>query len=386
MSEDSAGEELLTAETVPAFVTKKLETVKTLPLSAGSTLIADEIRGGNLNYAFVVKDAAGGSVFVKQAPDFIKVLGKDAKLSRNRMQLEVKFYSECRAVLGTLADRYLPQIYDFDEASMVFIMDFLGSYELLQKSLFMGVADSRAASGMGEFMGKLHAKTHSTKVATGEVARLSEVYQNATLRGIQLEYVFSKCFREDERAAHLREDAAFMAELEKLKVLYSGEDKSNLSLCHGDLHGGSVMADASVGSVKVIDPEFVIYGPPGLDVGSLLSTYALAYCYRSAIGNPCPELISAIEATWTSYTAAAKECGLGPDVLESIIQDAVGFAGCEVARTSLGMAYERSLKLEDPVLKDKAERKALAVGVACITDRKKGLAALIDALSSFKVE
>ena len=33
-----------------------------------------------------------------------------------------------------------------------------------------------------------------------------------------LRYVFSKCYREDPRAAALREDAKFMAEVEELKA------------------------------------------------------------------------------------------------------------------------------------------------------------------------
>merc|ERR1719382_1096925 len=120
--------------------------------------------------------------------------------------------------------------------------------------------------GMGEFMGLVHAKTHITKVTASEAEELESTYRNGALRDIQLEYVFSKCYREDDRASHLRDDVTFMAEIEKLKDIYRGKQSDNLALCHGDLHAGSVMADASSGQVKIIDPEFAVYGPPGLDV------------------------------------------------------------------------------------------------------------------------
>ena len=35
------------------------------------------------------------------------------------------------------------------------------------------------------------------------------------------------------------------------------------------------------GTVKIIDPEFAVYGPPGLDVGSLLSGFVLAAVHHA---------------------------------------------------------------------------------------------------------
>merc|ERR1719436_500023 len=98
---------------------------------------------------------------------------------------------------------------------------------------------------MGKIMGLLHSKTHVSRVSSEESNRLTTAYENATLRGIQLEYVFSKCYREDDRASHLRDDVAFMGEVEKLKDIYRGKQTDNLALCHGDLHAGSVMADTN---------------------------------------------------------------------------------------------------------------------------------------------
>ncbi|CAK0845957.1 unnamed protein product [Prorocentrum cordatum] len=272
---------------------------------------------------------------------------------------------------------------------MVFISEFLGSHQLLQESLFAGVVSQEIAGKLGEFMGLLHSRTHSSRVSSAEAAELAADFSNDALRAIQLEYVFSKCFREDDRAADLRADAAFMGALEELKGAYRGQHLDDLALLHGDLHAGSVMADTAAGGVKVIDPEFCIYGPPGLDVGSLISTYALAYCFHAATGNDSRRgLAEAIERIWSSYTQTMEAGGVTSEALESIGRDAAGFAGCEIARTACGLAYERSLRLPDPAAKAEAERQALAVGAAwpcllAIIGRARGLGALTGALERY---
>merc|ERR1711972_166511 len=150
-------------------------------------------------------------------------------------------------------------------------------------------------------------------------------------RGIQLEYVFSKCYREDDRASHLRGDNVFMAEMETLKDTYRGKQTDNLALCHGDLHAGSVMADTTTGQVKIIDPEFAVYGPPGLDVGSLVSTYAMAYCYHKALNNASAAgLLEAIDRVFESYKQTMLANGVASAQVNQAVEDAVGFGGCEI--------------------------------------------------------
>ena len=49
------------------------------------------------------------------------------------MVLEVQAFTEWRAVLGKQAGDFLPEIYGFDKNSMVFVMEFLDSYVLMDK-------------------------------------------------------------------------------------------------------------------------------------------------------------------------------------------------------------------------------------------------------------
>ena len=47
------------------------------------------------------------------------------------------------------------------------------------------------------------------------------------------------------------------------------------TMCHGDLHSGSIMCTET--ETRVIDPEFAFYGPLGFDIGMLISNYLMAF-------------------------------------------------------------------------------------------------------------
>ena len=60
-------------------------------------LESQPINGGNLNYAWRCgdRDDSSKSVFVKQAPDFIKCLGADYKLTNKRAEVEANVRGRC---------------------------------------------------------------------------------------------------------------------------------------------------------------------------------------------------------------------------------------------------------------------------------------------------
>lgn len=192
------------------------------------------------------------------------------------------------------------------------------------------------------------------------------------MRGIQLEYVFTKAFQGDSFT-----DPSLLSELETLKSKYRGEEVGNCALLHGDLHPGSVMCalDPEI-TVKAIDPEFTIWGPPGLDLGSLLSGFALAAVFHA--GRPAgvaaavriAALTRAVERMWMAYSDVAKAEGVDDAILTQIECDAAGFAGCEVMRTALGCAGVRGFNFEDAELKKKAETIAVEMGRRLIMQRQ----------------
>lgn len=224
-------------------------------------------------------------------------------------------------------------------------------------------------------MGKTHAATHSSVVSKERASILTKQFENREMRDIQLEYVFTKCYNEatEEQKAGLDVDEAFMKEIEELKNLYDGKGpEDNLCVNHGDLHPGSVMVHTETSSVKVIDPEFTVYGPPGLDVGSLLSGYVLAAVHQAYSNNL--EAVSSVcdgaKAVWNAYKTAMEAGGIEAKMMKRIEVNSVGFAVAEVCRTALEFAGDRKwLQFDDLEIKNKSRKAALNIVQNCMVSR-----------------
>jgi len=269
-------------------------------------------------------------------------------------------------------------------------MDFLDDHTLLDHHLVdKGVVSNDIAKGLGEFMGKTHAATHSSIVSKERTEYLTQNFENRPMRDIQLEFVFTKCYKEatDEQRAGLKVDEAFMREVEQLKAAYDGANPDNLSLCHGDLHPGSVMVFA--GDVKVIDPEFTVYGPPGLDVGSLLSGYVLGAVHQAFSNNPeaADSIIEGADAIWLSYVVEMKSGGISDEMMAKIEAETVGFTVAEVCRTALEFAGGRKwLQFDDADVKAKSRKAALGIVEKCMTNRHQdGMKLLIASIKEFAI-
>lgn len=372
--------QILTEETVPQYLVEHASDIGIF--STTSTLTAKAILGGNVNYAFHVTDeTAEKSVFVKQAPEFVAIFGPDGlPLTSDRMRREMEVYEEWKIILGEeLRAKYLPSIYKFDTTWMVSIMEFLQDYTLLDHDLVSsGIIPLPISTGLGEFMGKTHAATHSSIVSKERASILTKQFENREMRDIQLEYVFTKCYAEatEEQKAGLNVDEEFMKEIEELKNSYDGKGpEDNLCLNHGDLHPGSVMAHAETSSVKVIDPEFTVYGPPGLDVGSLLSGYVLAAVHQAYSNNleAVTSVCDGAKAVWGAYKTAMEAGGIEAKMIKRIEVNSVGFAVAEVCRTALEFAGGRKwLQFDELEVKGKSRKAALKIVQECMIRRHEG--------------
>merc|ERR1719203_1871410 len=252
MSEESSN---MFEESSPSILT-----VSSLPSWLSSLT---PITGGNINYAFLVSTGPppSPSFFVKQAPSYVAFFGPDAgyPLTPDRLRLEIDAYKEFSSVLGPEnASRFLPAVHTFDKSNNAAVMEFLEGYSLLDAELVSdkGRMNSAVASGLGEFIGKIHANTHSSVVKKGRRAYLAKHFQNKAMREIQLEFIFTRCYRDttEEDREGLVVDDEFMNEVEELKAAYQGEVKAEdgcgYVLSHGDLHPGSVMISQENNSVK----------------------------------------------------------------------------------------------------------------------------------------
>ena len=137
---------------------------------------------------------------------------------------------------------------------------------------------------------------------------------------------------------------------------------------------GSVMVDPSrPAEVKIIDPEFTAFAPPGLDAGSLLSGFVLAYLYQElgVAGGGAP-LLEAMSAIWQSYAAQLKAEGLSAAELRRVEEDTVGFCLIEVLRTSLGFAGARdpAKRIASPDALERYQLGAVQVVSTCMKGRR----------------
>ena len=162
------------------------------------------------------------------------------------------------------------------------------------------------------------------------------------------------------------------------------------TLCHGDLHSGSVMCTDS--ETKVIDPEFGFYGPMGFDIGMLISNYLMAYF--SQPGHRDSEKLSeyqnwilkVIEETFETFQQEFKKLwnsertgilfpksifedqGDSSDfalnkMLEHIWQDAVSVCGIEMHRRVLSLAHNADFEeISDTKKRSQLEARNLMMG------------------------
>lgn len=350
-----------------------------------ATLTAEAIQGGNVNFAFCVRSSDGKAVFVKQAPEYVAVFGPDGlPLTSARIQKEVAIINEWTTILGDEADKYIPRMYYFDDENKVFVMEFLENFVLLDHHLVSKpsvATEVSIASQLGKFMAQTHLATHSSKVSAERAAFLTSEYENRALRDIQLEFVFTKAYKEVAQTTSkgFKVDDVILAEVNELKARYNGEvGPGNMSLCHGDLHPGSVMVKVGdEAQVRVIDPEFTVYGPPGLDVGSLLSGYILGAVRQSFATEDREEKVKNVKAisegviaAWHSYKSVMTKGGISDELMKEIEIESVGFAVAEVCRTALGFAGIRLwLQFDDEKVKEDAVQTSLSIVQKCMTDR-----------------
>ena len=195
-----------------------------------------------------------------------------------------------------------------------------------------------------------------------------------------------------------------MAEVSYLKAKYLGyafDQYDRFCLCHGDFHPGGVMVDGS--DVKVIDPEFTVFGPPGLDLGSLISGFVLAFIYhalglggvKATIGGDEDEddeeammagggtpaktdekgevdLLEGVRCLWGRCEQKLLEEGIEPKQVRRISDDGVGFAMMEVVRTSLGFAGARdpARRISDPRALAQYQKISISLVRHCLLRRK----------------
>lgn len=364
---------------------------KVMDFFATDKIEADEIGDGNLNFVYIVKSQEDPSkaLIVKQAVPYLRCVGEEFPLSRERMTYEIralkKFYS--------IFPRFIPNIYHDSEDMSLVVMEFLDNHLIMRKGLMESVKYTSFSEHISTYMSAMLFYTSSLLLSSSEKSQLIDDFNfNTELCKLTEDLVFSFAFMEHETndnenvkdnplADKLFADTEFKEKVLGLKYKFMTQSDA---LLHGDLHTGSIMINED--ETYVIDPEFAFVGPFGFDIGALLANLVNNYIYHSIVTKDedfkewllktIKEVLDKFSEKFLKFWSEHKDSALLVDgylddktlenykkkFVQNILRDSVGFAGCKMARRVFGVAGVEEIRgIKDTTLRYEAESLALRI-------------------------
>ncbi len=330
----------------------------------------EEISSGNINYIYRIKNKENQkSVILKFASEETRVR-PDGFLSPKRNEHEAGVLNWYEKVVPN----YVPRVFSINAEKHYFLMEDIVDACSLRDSLMKGALYKELGKTLAYFI--VHSTFPLLDMARDDrqVDRpCSFSYSNDLVR-ITEELVFvAPYYNPKNRNRYTKGNETFIKErLKSCKlqaVVFSLLEKFKTykqSLIHGDLHTGSILIktcnsevlsnDDDLMNMFVVDPEFAFYGPIAYDVGNVLAHLHFAKLYKSFTLKNEEE-----RSIYVSYyqdqienflNFFAKEgvsvlknivCNefyrnvpLLSGYIESIIDDAFRYAGCEIIRRVVG--------------------------------------------------
>jgi 5-methylthioribose kinase len=402
---DSHVFEALSAETLPVRLGGNAA-VKEKIGDESSRWSIEEVGDGNLNLVFIVTGETG-AVIVKQALPYVRLVGESWPLPLKRSFFEYQALKR----QGERDPGMVPEILFFDEAQAIIVMEFLTPHVILRRALIQGRELPKIGGDLGLFVARTLFRGSDLSMETREKkADVALFSDNVELCDITENLVFSDPYFEaalnrhttpqlDPLVAELRADRDLKVEAQRLKHLFSAKTET---LCHGDLHTGSVMVTDD--ETRVIDPEFAFYGPISFDVGMLIANFWMSYFSQSghetapgARDSMRAYLLATIDTLWETfrnefahlwrterkgilYQASLFEDRQDPlaaeqalnIVIDEIWREMLGFAGIEIHRRILGLAHNADFEtITDPDRRASCESKALKLGRHLAVNRQR---------------
>jgi 5-methylthioribose kinase len=351
-----------------------------------------EVGDGNLNLVFIVKGPRGG-VAVKQALPFVRLVGESWPLPLSRAHFEHLALTR----QAELAPGLVPAVLHYDEALALTVMELLEPHIILRRGLIEGRVYPRITQDIATFAARTLFFTSDLALGAAEKkSRLAQFAGNHALCKITEDLIFTDPYRVAEQnrwtrpyldgiAAEFRADFDLHVAISRLELKFLSSAEA---MIHGDLHTGSVMVTQD--DTRVIDPEFVFYGPMGFDIGAMLANLVLSFlageghekapCERAAHGE---WMLDATQALWGGFRACflelwrkeAKGDAYPPSLFEGelgaarlelerqaymdrLFADAVGFAGAKIS-----LAHNIDFEwIADKALRATCEARALRLG------------------------
>jgi 5-methylthioribose kinase len=361
----------------------------------------DEVGDGNLNLVYTVSSNSG-DIIVKQALPYVRLVGDSWPLPLSR-----SFYEHEALVRQAKRDPgSVPQIFYFNKVQAIIAMEMLLPHVILRKKLIAGEYVDGLAQRLGKFCARTAFRGSDLSLQTTDKKSDTALFQgNLALMGITESLVFTEPYFAAEMNHHtdgldpivkiLRSDVEMKSVAQTMLLKFTANTET---LCHGDLHSGSVMCTDN--ETKVIDPEFGFYGPMGFDIGMLISNYLMAYFSQPShresdtlleyqtwilkvIEGTCEAFQQEFKNLWNSERTGilfprsmfedqgdSSEFALN-GMLEHIWQDAVAISGIEMHRRVLSLAHNADFEeISDTKKRSQLEARNLMMGRELILNSK----------------
>lgn len=375
-----------------------------------SKLSAAEFGDGNLNLVFRVVNDKGTSLIVKQALPYARCVGESWPLSTDRARIE----AEVLQLHARFCPEHTVEVLHFDRELSAILMEDLKQYEILRTALIKGKQFAHLAPQLAHYLANTLFYT-SDFVLTGPAKKAAVAqFINPDLCLITEDLFFTDPYCNHERnnihsliqdsARALWQDEELKAEVAALKADFLSKPQA---LLHGDVHSGSIFINEE--NCKVIDAEFGFYGPIGFDVGSLIGNLLLNYVACPGLFNDTPQgasqqqyLLSQIRTLWQQFAqtfshlqqTATQDPALQNEryqarFLQQVFADAIGYAGCELIRRTVGLAHVADLEsIHDASVRATCETAAIKLGRCLIIQRQQlnSIDALITAIVTCNAE
>ncbi|EAR51947.1 hypothetical protein OG2516_13019 [Oceanicola granulosus HTCC2516] len=376
--------EALTPETLPDRLGGLDALISRVGSAAGWQV--QEVGDGNLNLVFIVR-GQGAAVIVKQALPYVRLVGDSWPLPLTRA-----FFEHEALVRQAARDPgRVPEVLHFDKAQALIVMEFLSPHTILRGKLIAGERVEGLAEAMGRFCARTAFRGSDLSMEAGEKKADAALFlDNVALCDITEQLIFTDPYCEAERNHHTPELAPIVASLRADEAVRDAAQAMLMrftagaeTLCHGDLHTGSIMCTDT--ETRVIDPEFGFYGPMGFDLGMLLANFLMAFfsqpAHRDEPGEMQDWLLSVVTETCAAFEAefarlwAEERAGIlyparlghGDAALRGLMahiwNDALGFCGCEMHRRCLSLAHNADFEtISDTGLRARLEARNIEMG------------------------
>ncbi|MEZ4865610.1 MAG: S-methyl-5-thioribose kinase [Caldilineaceae bacterium] len=387
-----------------------IDYVKTRPalaaiLPPSGQITAKEVGDGNLNTVYILQnqDDPAQSLVIKQALPYLRILGEDWKLTRERIRYE----TESLRLYNQYAPGLAPAIYDYDEEMSLVAMEYLSNHLIMRRALVQRQRLPRFADHISTFLANTLFYTSDLYLSGLEKKTLQARFINPHLCKIQEDFVFTNPLMEspenqwnplvDDEVQRVRTNGALKIAAAEMKASYMTHAQA---LIHSDLHTGSIMLNPD--DTRVIDSEFAFYGPMGFDVGAVLENLILnclshyGHTADPAVREEYQEyLLAMVHDVWTQFATkfealwVANNCGeLAPpqywnwpggeqafadfrrEYIRNILRDTAGHGGCKMLRRMMGVVSVWDISsIEDTRKRAIAERKAIRIGARWLLER-----------------